>query len=85
MLNDDSQPVMGLISGATATYIDLVLKDKRAQRITLETIISGTFKCRWNSDLLIADNYPFDVVPVALKYLQTTDGQTLILSEGDEV
>ena len=79
MLNDDSQPVMGLVSGATATYIDLVLKDKRSQRITLETIISGVFKCRWSSDLLIADSYPSDVTPVAIAYLQTTDGRTLIL------
>lgn len=82
MLNDDSQPVMGLISGATATYIDLVLKDKRSQRITLETIISGAFKCRWSSDLLIADNYPFDVVPVAIAYLQTSDGRAVIVEEG---
>lgn len=82
MLNDDSQPVMGLISGATATYIDLVLKDKRSQRITLETIVSGTFKCRWSSDLLIADNYPFDVVPVAIAYLQTSDGRAVIVEEG---
>ena len=81
MLNDDSQPVMGLVSGATATYIDLVLKDKRSQRITLETIILGTFKCRWSSDLLVVEGYPSDITPVAIAYLQTADGQTVILKE----